>query len=199
MARGRSCKFGGAGFAELARRGSLSVRGIACTSCAAAADAVRVGVGALVVFGDYQIAPIAARSTAMGRWRLTPPWYWGDTACGRETIPGGDKYYACAGGEIAPAAGTRGFTPLRGDTSSAPFGGTCLPAGRSVRGSDRPPACHSTPRTLRGEGLSFCGLGTRLPVTSSGGRLTPADGRGDEDRMEVGSENTWKKEWNFCR
>ena len=25
-----------------------------------------------------------------------PPWYWGDTACGRETIPVGDKYYACA-------------------------------------------------------------------------------------------------------
>ena len=37
----------------------------------------RVGVGALVVFGDYQIAPIAARSTAMGRWRLTPPGYGG--------------------------------------------------------------------------------------------------------------------------
>ena len=32
----------------------------------------------------------------MGRWRLTPPWYWGDTACGRETIPVGDKYYAYA-------------------------------------------------------------------------------------------------------
>jgi len=31
------------------------------------------------------------------------------------------------------------------------------------------------------------------------GRLTPTDGRGAEDRMEVGSENTWKKEWNFCR
>ena len=91
------------------------------------------------------------------------------------------------------------FTPLRGDTSSAPFGGTCLPAGRSVRGSDTPPACHSTPRTHQGEGLSLCGLGTRLPVTSSGGRLTPADGRGAEDRMEVGSENTGKKEWNFCR
>ena len=44
----------------------------------------RVGAGTLVVFGDYQIAPIAARSTAMGRWRLTPPWYWGDTACGRK-------------------------------------------------------------------------------------------------------------------
>ena len=27
--------------------------------------------------GDYQIAPIAARSTAMGRWRLTPPGYGG--------------------------------------------------------------------------------------------------------------------------
>ena len=69
--------------------------------------AVRVGVGALVVFGDYQIAPIAARSTAMGRWRLTPPGY----------------------------------------------GGICLPAGRSVRGSDTPPACHSTPRTPQGEGF----------------------------------------------
>ena len=43
----------------------------------------RVGAGTLVVFGDYQIAPIAARSTAMGRWRLTPPWY-GDAACGRD-------------------------------------------------------------------------------------------------------------------
>jgi len=32
------CKFGGADLAELARRGTLSVRGIACTSCAAAAD-----------------------------------------------------------------------------------------------------------------------------------------------------------------
>ena len=57
--------------------------------------------------GDYQIAPIAARSTAMGRWRLTPPGY----------------------------------------------GGTCLPAGRSVRGSDTPPACHSMPRTPQGESL----------------------------------------------
>ena len=56
---------------------TLSVQGTACTSCAAAADAVRVGAGTLVVFGDYQIAPIAARSTAMGRWRLTPPGYGG--------------------------------------------------------------------------------------------------------------------------
>ena len=77
------CKFGGAGFAELERRGTLSVRGIACTACAAAADAVRVGGLVRWSSGDYQIAPIAARSTAMGRWRLTPPGYWGDTACGR--------------------------------------------------------------------------------------------------------------------
>ena len=34
---------------------------------------------------------------------------------------------------------------------------TCLPAGRSVRGSDTPPACHSTPRTLQGEGLAPAG------------------------------------------
>ena len=32
----------------------------------------------------------------MGRWRLTPPGYWGDPAYGREIIPVGDKYYACA-------------------------------------------------------------------------------------------------------
>ena len=38
LARYGLCKIGGAGFAELARRETLSVRGIACTSCAAAAD-----------------------------------------------------------------------------------------------------------------------------------------------------------------
>ena len=41
LARYGSCKIGGADLAELVRRVSLSVRGIACTSCAAAADAVR--------------------------------------------------------------------------------------------------------------------------------------------------------------
>ena len=56
--------------------------------------------------GDYQIAPIAARSTAMGRWRLTPPWY-GDAACGRD------------GGR-----GTSHPSRLRR--------ATCLPAGRSA-------------------------------------------------------------------
>ena len=38
LARYGSCRFGGAGFAELERRGTLSVRGIACTACAATAD-----------------------------------------------------------------------------------------------------------------------------------------------------------------
>ena len=38
LARYGSCKIGGADLAELVRRGTLSVRGIACTSCAAAAD-----------------------------------------------------------------------------------------------------------------------------------------------------------------
>ena len=38
LARYGLCKIGGADLAELVRRGTLSVRGIACTACAAAAD-----------------------------------------------------------------------------------------------------------------------------------------------------------------
>ena len=41
LARYGLCKIGGADLAELVRRVSLSVWGTACTSCAAAADAVR--------------------------------------------------------------------------------------------------------------------------------------------------------------
>ena len=78
-------------------------------------------------------------------------------------------------------------------TPHPPPSGAPSPQGEGLEGAAL------TPRTPQGEGLGLCGPGTRLPVTSSGGRLTPADGRGDEDRMEVGSENTWKKEWNFCR
>ena len=49
LARYGLCKIGGADLAELVRWVTLlSVQGTACTSCAAAADAVRVGVGALV-------------------------------------------------------------------------------------------------------------------------------------------------------
>ena len=44
--------------------------------------------------------------------------------------------------------------PIKGKANGgASSGGTCLPAGRSVRGSDRPPACHSIPRTHQGEFL----------------------------------------------
>ena len=111
---------------------TLSVQGTACTSCAAAADAVRVGAGTLVVFGDYQIAPIAARSIAMGRWRLMPPGY-------------GGRRLRAGRGVLRRCAATPHPSRLRR--------ATCLPAGRSVRGSDRPPACHSIPRTPQGEGF----------------------------------------------
>ena len=78
LARCGSCKIGGADLAELVRWVTLlSVQGSLVPLAPLPLTAVRVGVGALVVFGDYQIAPIAARSTAMGRWRLTPPGYGG--------------------------------------------------------------------------------------------------------------------------
>ena len=66
----------------------------------------------------------------------------------------GDKRNACAGGaKLSPSETNNALAPLRGDTSSVSFADTCLPAGRSVRGSDRPPACHSIPRTPQGEGF----------------------------------------------
>ena len=61
------------------------------------------------------------------------------------------------GAKLSPSETNNTLTPLRGYTSSAPFGGTCLPADRSVRESDTPPACHSTPRTHQGEGLAPAG------------------------------------------
>ena len=78
---------------------------------------------------------------------------------------------ARAGARNSPCAGCgRDEGVLRrcgGDTSSAPFGGTCLPAGRStdltrhrVSFNTANPsrgrlteACHSTPRPIKGEGL----------------------------------------------
>ena len=90
----------------------------------------RVGVGALVVFGDYQIAP-------------KPPggrlWLVAADAAGVWGTP--------------PTGGTGSFTLLRGDTSSVTASPCRLSPCGSVRGSDRPPACHSIPRTPQGEGL----------------------------------------------
>ena len=94
LARGGQVQIWRYALAHEVRWVTLSVQGTACTSCAAAADAVRVGAGALIVFGDYQIAPIAARSTAMGRWRLTPPGYGGHLSpCG--SVRGSDTPPAC--------------------------------------------------------------------------------------------------------
>ena len=98
------------------RRGAkLSLR--RCRWCGA-----RVGAGALVVFGDYQIAPIAARSTAMGRWRLTPPGYWGDTACGRDrgnTSSVSLRLPPSPQGEGLRGASFNGAKPSRGRLTSA--------------------------------------------------------------------------------
>ena len=63
------------------------------------------------------------------------------------------------------------------DPSSVSFADTCLPAGRSVRGSDRPPACHSTPRTPQGEGLIPAGRRGRRPLQGEG-CFSPAGGTG---------------------
>ena len=111
LARCGSCRFGGMHSRMKCGGGRCRFGGSLVPLAPLPLTAVRVGVGALIVFGDYQIAPIAVQSTAMGRWRLTPPGYWGDTACGRETIPVGDKYYAYA------AARRHLIRPLRGHLS----------------------------------------------------------------------------------
>ena len=68
LARCGSCKIGGADLAELVRWVTLlSVQGSLVPLAPLPLTTARVGAGTLVVFGDYQIAPIAARSTAMGR------------------------------------------------------------------------------------------------------------------------------------
>ena len=96
--------------------------------------------------GDYQIAPkppggrlwlVAA--DAAGVWG-TPP------------AGGTGEFYAAA--RLHLIRPLRGHLPLKGKANGgASSGGTCFPAGRSVRGSDKPPACHSIPRTPQVEGF----------------------------------------------
>ena len=149
----------------------------------------RVGAGTLVVFGDYQIAPIAARSTAMGRWRLMPPGY-------------GGRRLRAGRGVLRRCAATPHPSRLRR--------ATCLPAGRSVRGSDRPPACHSIPRTPQGEGffrpgalllalfISFC-LFISFWWRRSGQSETGATGRRRGLRRGRRSWGCPWCRWSWCR
>ena len=69
--------------------------------------------------------------------------------------PSETKKALAPGREIARCGGDGGFTPLRGDTSSAPFGGTFPSRGRLTE------VCHSTPRPIKGEGLRVRHLATR--------------------------------------
>ena len=59
------------------RRGTLSVQGSLVPLAPLPLTLCEGRLGCAGGIGDYQIAPIAARSTAMGRWRLTPPGYGG--------------------------------------------------------------------------------------------------------------------------
>ena len=78
MARGGQVRIWRCWLRGIGAAGDIVVgSGIACTSCAAAADSSEGRGWCAGGVGDYQIAPIAARSTAMGRWRLTPPGYGG--------------------------------------------------------------------------------------------------------------------------
>ena len=87
LARGGQVRIWRCVLAGGVQRSSLSVKRTVPAFTGAEASATACPSHGRGVFfcrvGDYQIAPIAARSTAMGRWRLTPPWY-GDAACGRD-------------------------------------------------------------------------------------------------------------------
>ena len=78
LARYGLCKIGGADLAELVRWVTLlSVQGSLVPLAPLPLTLCEGTIGCAGGVGDYQIAPIAARSTAMGRWRLTPPGYGG--------------------------------------------------------------------------------------------------------------------------
>ena len=60
------------------------------------------------------------------------------------------------GAKLSPSETNTMLTPLRGDASSATASPCHLSPCGSVHGFDTPPACHSIPRTIKGEGLRGC-------------------------------------------
>ena len=89
--------------------------------------------------GDYQIAPIAVLCTAMGRWRLTPPWYWGDTACGRKlgrfVPPARLPFFFCKKKVTKENhLDLRSKDPWRGEGFAAPAASRFSPGGEAASG-----------------------------------------------------------------
>ena len=167
----------------------MSVQGTAYTSCAATADAVR-GEG-LVRWTVWAI--IKSRQSrpegGFGRWRLTPPRYWG----------------------CRLRAGRRSFTPLRGYTSSASCGGTfscahpsVYPKGTCFAARTGAPsrgrlfyACgrehlirRCAPPSPQGEGFGWCAIQHRTPQ-GEGYRGCAARGKG-LGGAAVGEKNTYR-------